>query len=353
MVFFHHVCFTSIIPIGWPVPILCLYGLSSLGRSGVDLFFTLSGFLITSLLIDARGKDSYYHDFYWKRVLRILPLYFACLIGILIVYPGTWSYVLLCSLFLGNFARLFHLSAAGPFWTLAIEEQFYLLWPAVVRRRSLAQIRRWAIGIASAAFALRIVAAAFGHANYIFTFFHCDGLAVGAFLACWFSERDASKANRGRENWLIGSCLALGITLMALPAAGPGPRAFAFEQAFDQTGVTLVCAAVVAFLVAHSGRRGVSFFRSPGLTFFGLISYAMYMTHAYVLAFYDQLRGPLITGDVFSYALRFFSVLSGTIAVCLVSRYVLELPAISLRRFVLATPSRPQPDEPPVPLGNI
>lgn len=253
----------------------------------------------------------------------------------------------------GNFARVFHLSSAGPFWTLAIEEQFYLIWPAVVRRRSVGLIRRWAMGIAGAAFGLRLIAAAFGHADYYFTFFHCDGLAAGAFLACYFWDRDAATVNRGRENRLFGICLLVGIALMVFPAIGPGERPFAFHQAYHQTGITLVCASVVAFLVAHSGRRSASIFRSPALTFFGLISYAMYMTHAYVMELYDNFHGPLMVGDVRSYGLRFFSILAGTIAVCLVSRYVIELPAISLRRFVLAKPARRAVDEPPVPLGNI
>jgi peptidoglycan/LPS O-acetylase OafA/YrhL len=353
MVFFHHVCYTSIAPAAWAGPILWLYTISSVGSSGVDLFFTLSGFLITSLLIEARERTSYYHDFYWKRALRILPLYVASLVAVLIIDPQAWSYVLLCALFLGNFAHVFHLSSAGPFWTLAIEEQFYLLWPAVVRRRSIAQIRGWALGIAGAAFLLRIVAAVFGHADYSFTFFHCDGLAAGAFMACWFFERDATTANRARENRTVALCLAVGIALMAYPLFVTGVRSFAFGQAASQTGVTLVCASAVGFLVGHSGQPAVAAFRSPALTFIGLISYAMYMTHAYVLGLYDHLRGPLVAGDAVSYWVRFFSILSGTVAVCLVSRYLIELPAISLRRFVLAKPSRPAPGDPPIPLGNI
>jgi peptidoglycan/LPS O-acetylase OafA/YrhL len=305
------------------------------------------------LLIDAREKTAYYHDFYWKRVLRILPLYVGCLVVLLMMDPGLWRYVLLCLLFLGNFAHVFNLPSGGPFWTLAIEEQFYLLWPAVVRRRAVAQIRRWAVGIAVAAFVLRIIAAAFGHADYYFTFFRCDGLAAGAFMACWYSERDVTTANRTREDGLIALCIALGIGLMVAPLPTAGVRAFAFGEASMQSGVTLICAGVVALLVGHSGQRWVAIFRSKALTFFGLISYAMYMTHAYVMAMYDHLRGALVAGDTTAYWVRFFSVLAATIAVCLLSRYLIELPAISLRRFVLAKPARPEPGDPPIPLGNI
>src|SRR5580698_4778406 len=95
MVFFHHVCFVSINPAGWGAPVRFLRIISIPGNSGVDLFFALSGFLITSLLIEARSKPAYYHDFYWKRVLRILPLYILCLVGVLLFIPGTRGYVLL------------------------------------------------------------------------------------------------------------------------------------------------------------------------------------------------------------------------------------------------------------------
>src|SRR5271154_492229 len=143
MVFFHHVCFASLSPVGWNQPVHFLWTISSMGDSGVDLFFVLSGFLITSLLLPARESPAYYHDFYWKRALRILPLYILCMLGVLFFVSGSRGYVILCALFLSNFAWLFHVETAGPFWTLAIEEQFYLIWPTVVRRRSVAELRHW------------------------------------------------------------------------------------------------------------------------------------------------------------------------------------------------------------------
>lgn len=353
MVFFHHVCFASIPSTTWPKPLMWLRAVSVPGSYGVDLFFVLSGFLITSLLIGARKQPSYYHDFYWKRALRILPLYIVCLVGLLLFVPDSWKYVLLSAFFISNFSSIFHIAASGPFWTLAIEEQFYLLWPTVVRRRSVAELRRWAMAIGFAAFLLRFIAAAFGHANYYFTFFHCDGLAFGAFLACWFFERNQNTPNQTLENRTIAIGCAVGIALLAMPSFGLRPVEFAFSNAFRQTGVTLLCGSVVAFLIGHSSHPSLSILRSLVLTFFGLISYAMYMIHAYVMGEYDSLRGPLTSGDVRAYALRFFCILGITIALSLLSRYLVELPAMSLRRFVLAKPSPPNPTQPPLPLGNM
>jgi len=323
------------------------------GRYGVDLFFVLSGFLITSLLIDARGDSSYYHDFYWKRALRILPLYVVCLLGILFFVPGSGSFILVCAFFLANFSTVFHIASSGPFWTLAIEEQFYLLWPTLVRLHSVTQIRRWAVAIGATAFVLRLIAANFGHFNYYLTFFHCDGLAFGAFQACWYSQRDPLTANVKTENRAIAIAFASGIALLALPMFGSSVPAMAFHAAFQQTGVTLLCGSIVAFVISHSGQRSISFLSFSPLTFFGLISYALYMIHTYVMAEYDNLRGPLADGNVPAYALRFFSILGITVALCLISRYLLELPAMSLRRFVLAKPSPATAGEPPLPLGNM
>jgi peptidoglycan/LPS O-acetylase OafA/YrhL len=353
MVFFHHICFASIQSTTWPPSILLLHTISEPGRYGVDLFFVLSGFLITSLLIGARKESSYYHDFYWKRALRILPLYLVCLLGIFLFIPGSGSYVFLSAFFLANFSSIFHIGASGPFWTLAIEEQFYLLWPTVVRLHSVTQIRHWAVATGTTAFLLRLIAASFGHFDYNFTFFHCDGLAFGAFLACWYSQRNPDTSNLKSENRATAFGFALGIAMVALPVFGSQAWEIAFRAAFQQTGVTLLCGSIVAFIIIHSGRRSMSFLRSAPLTFFGLISYAMYMVHAYVMNEYDSIRGPLAAGNVFAYTLRFFSVLGITIALCLASRYLIELPAMSLRRFVLARPSPLASGEPPLPLGNM
>lgn len=354
MVFFHHLCFTSIEPAGWGAPVRLLRTVSIAGGYGVDLFFVLSGFLITSLLIEARGHRSYYHDFYWKRALRILPLYIACLIGVAIFIPGSRDYVLLSAFFISNFAWIFHVLSNGPFWTLAIEEQFYLLWPTVVRRRSIAQLRHWALAIGLGAVLLRFIAAIFGHRNYYFTFFHCDGLAFGALLAYWYCRKRPAEGITSREIRAIGITFLFGLLCVAiasLPASGE--RAVSFSAAFLLTGVTLLCGSAIAFLISRTGQKRLAVLRSPLLTFFGLISYAMYMTHLYVMEAYDHFRGPLVPGDNAAYLLRFVAVLGITILLCVLIRYLIELPAMRLRKYVLAKPTPPTRGEPPVPLGRM
>src|SRR5262249_2846553 len=112
------------------------------GWMGVDLFFVLSGFLITGILLDSRGADGYFSSFYARRFLRIFPLYYGFLalwfLVLAYVFGSAysdlfarerqvwfWSYT-------ANWGRPDELGALGHFWSLAIEEQFYLVWPLVV-----------------------------------------------------------------------------------------------------------------------------------------------------------------------------------------------------------------------------
>jgi peptidoglycan/LPS O-acetylase OafA/YrhL len=352
MVFFHHVCFTSIPAGHWSWPVRLLRTLSAQGSYGVDLFFVLSGFLITSLLLGARARPAYYRDFYWKRALRILPLYLLCLLGVLLLVPGSRDFVILSALFLSNFAHVLHVQGAGPFWTLAIEEQFYLLWPTVVRLRTVRELGRWALAIGLGTILLRLIAAAFGHRDYYFTFFHCDGLAWGAWLACWYSRRKVARPRR--EGYAIAlTCVTSAVLFVLSSAHSVSLRELAFTACLRQTGVALLAAAVIAFLITHAGARYLDLLRSGVLPFFGLISYAMYMIHLYVMEIYDRWRGTPRVGNDFAYALRLACVLGGTIVLCLMSRYGIELPAISLRRFVLARPAVRQPEAAPIPLGNM
>jgi peptidoglycan/LPS O-acetylase OafA/YrhL len=124
--------------------LLSITKLTTLGWVGVDIFFALSGFLITSILLRAKQEEHYFRNFYVRRVLRIFPLYYAALAILLLFAPklepeftsqlNVALPVLL--LYQQNWAMLFkefHITQyLGITWSLAIEEQFYLIWPLVV-----------------------------------------------------------------------------------------------------------------------------------------------------------------------------------------------------------------------------
>jgi peptidoglycan/LPS O-acetylase OafA/YrhL len=343
MVFFHHMCFIGIDPAGWNSGIVgSLYRMTSVWDTGVDVFFVLSGFLISSILIRDRESPAYYKDFYWKRALRIFPLYALTALGILIFIPGYGRFILLCAVFLANFANVFHITGIGPFWTLAIEEQFYLLWPTVVRRRSVASLRHWALAIIATVIVLRFAFAFLGHHNYRLTYLRCDGLALGALLACMLERcQRAGKDLTSRRGTLLGLLVAGLALLVAASFIPQGAHSIAFHSATEATGVTLFCGGFVGISIAYTGRRWLGILRSHVLTFFGLISYAFYMVHIFVIDTYDHFHGPLRPNDLVGYFVRIAAVMGITVAITLITRYTIELPIMSLRKYVLYRPTKP------------
>ena len=340
LVYVHHLCFTSLPEGAWNPFVLTVRDMSRFGSAGVDVFFVLSGFLITSLLIRDRESPAFYKDFYWKRALRILPLYIFCLLCVWLFIPHSGGYVLLSALFLANFANVFHIASSGPFWSLAIEEQFYLAWPTVVRRRSVKTLSHWAIAIAAGCILLRFAAVSIGHSNYFLTFLRCDGLALGALIACRFYRRRCEGMPLSVDNRYFTASLGVGFLLLAASFL-VNPGRYALVAAMQQTCVCLVCAGIVGLVIAYTGSRMLAPLRSHLLIFFGLISYAFYMLHLYVMETYDRVRGPLAAGDMPAYVTRIVVVLAVTIALSLLSRYLLELPILGLRKRVL---SRPAPE---------
>jgi peptidoglycan/LPS O-acetylase OafA/YrhL len=341
MVFFHHVLYTSTLSLEqWKQPILLFVSICQVGAYGVDLFFVLSGYLITSILLNDRTRPHYYWNFYWRRALRILPLYGAILVWLATVYPPTRKYVLLSVLFLANFEHVFHVGAYGPFWTLAIEEQFYLFWPQALRRISLKNVERMALAIAGVCLVLRLADSSIGHHNYRFTFFHCDGLALGAVLACQLKSLRSKPVGEQRssasELRLMLMVAISGVVLAGMSSFFPAVSGMGLALgAFRLTGVSLVAYCAVRVTVQFTGAGWLGFLRSRVLVFFGLISYAMYMVHEYMMGFYQRYFGIVQVGDVKGLVLRFLLILGATTTIAVTSRYLLELPAMSLRRYVL------------------
>src|SRR4051812_2558873 len=186
----------------------------------VDLFFVLSGFLITGILLDAKGEEGYYRNFYARRALRVWPLYYALLIVVLVLIPrfrheahelgrfSPWYYFLfLQNLFpFGGFVLVL-----TPTWSLGVEEQFYLVWPLLI---SLVSRRFFPFLIAAGLVVLPFLRlATFSLTRdwiytYILTFCRADALLVGAALAYWMRS----------ESYSEGRLLAFGRAAVALSA---------------------------------------------------------------------------------------------------------------------------------------
>lgn len=182
--------------------------ISSAGWCGVDLFFVLSGFLITGILYDTRQDSKYFKTFYVRRALRIFPLYYAVVFFSLIVLPAAAAHLPeIARAKLDRFGRIegdqwmywtylsnFAIAKAGKFrhgildisWSLAIEEQFYLVWPTVVFFFSRATLTRICIGAILFSLAFRcwlVYAGVNAVALHVLTPSRLDALAVGAFIA--------------------------------------------------------------------------------------------------------------------------------------------------------------------------
>jgi peptidoglycan/LPS O-acetylase OafA/YrhL len=111
------------------------------GWMGVNLFFVLSGFLITGILLDSKTRPNFYRRFYTRRALRILPAYYTLLIVLLLLRSGSTAFVGLSFVYLANVTNFFGVACDyGPLWSLAVEEHFYIAWPTVVRRLTMRRL---------------------------------------------------------------------------------------------------------------------------------------------------------------------------------------------------------------------
>jgi len=206
----------------------------TLGEHGVDLFFVLSGFLITGILCDTKHKADYFRGFYIRRALRIFPLYYGVLLVTIFLLPmllrGTTSFFtqehpyqswlwLHASNVIMAWEGKWLFGGFDHFWSLAVEEHFYLIWPLVIwltsRRQAL-----WVCGLCGVvALAFRCGLVVAGHANPaadIFTLCRIDGLAAGAWLALYL--RGPHDPNRVRCYGIAATILGLGLGLSALIA---------------------------------------------------------------------------------------------------------------------------------------
>ena len=261
------------------------------GWIGVQLFFVLSGFLITGILLDARDSPDYYRSFFVRRVLRIFPLYYATLVVLFVLLPALgllpasfkrdpmvelslWAYF-------SNWYGAIHQGpdAVSHFWSLAVEEQFYLLWPFVIHRRSAEWVMRLCFAIAAAALALRVAMLLTGTPGiYTFLATRMDALALGGAVAAAFRVPSAASWTLDHRRFLIAA------SVLSLLAGAVISRGYYFTDPMTLTlGLSflaiafalLVAAGVVADRLGAAGWLGA--LRWSFLRRVAKYSYAMYV----------------------------------------------------------------------------
>lgn len=272
----------------------------SAGWCGVDLFFVLSGYLITRILYQAKGTEQYFLTFYTNRVLRIFPLYYALLIVAFVVIPHLptglipaeklerWAQVdanpLWYWLYLNNFTTALSGSWGHGIldvtWSLAIEEQFYLLWPWVVHTFNRERLLRICLVIFSTAFIVRTgmtLAEINPISTFVFTPGRLDVLAAGAFVAL---AGEGSSGSRGLQpaRWIVA---ITGVACLGIAIWRGG--AFNMDPVVLTVGLSLVAihfAALIAVIrTLPSDHWLVRFFSSKLLRAFGKYSFAIYLVH--------------------------------------------------------------------------
>jgi peptidoglycan/LPS O-acetylase OafA/YrhL len=315
-----------------------LVDLGWMGRLGVNLFFVLSGFLITGLLLDSGLRSDYYRRFYIRRVLRIFPIYFIILAVLAALhYPP--FFLVLSVLYLSNVAPFFGLGIAyNILWSLAVEEHFYILWPAIVRNVSQIVLLWISILIILVSPLVRLISfdlASPADMNWTFyTWNNADGLACGAFLALFVRLTNQSR----RSLWQacrVACVLAIAIWSIGLPFRILS-RHYPMGAALQVVPWQFLFFAIMGSSLLIGTTKHRAMVHSKILMFFGYISYGLYLIHPLALDAFDSIArhmhvpglGHSFWGDVL---VRFVYAATAATILAWFSRKFFEAPFLRLK----------------------
>jgi peptidoglycan/LPS O-acetylase OafA/YrhL len=331
---------------------------TNVGWVGVQLFFVLSGFLITGILLDTRGAKGAWRSFYMRRVLRIFPLYYAALFVAFVVLPpvighrlpvashATW-YVL----YLQNWSHALVVQGDNRgfthFWSLAVEEQFYLVWPIVVLALPRRSFVRVALGLVVLAPLLRVLLLARGASIewvYQGTFARMDALALGGLAAALVREEQCGTRwlpHLPRFMWTFGTAF-----LVLVVASRGLARQQALVQTVGYSVIALCFATLVLWVVASAAAGGklAHALEARWLRVLGKYSYGIYVLHVPLV---DALRSKFAldfsTGGELHRALMrlgFTAVCLGlTLVAAMISYHAFEERFLALKRYFVARPA--------------
>lgn len=336
------------------------------GQVGVDLFFVLSGYLITRILLAAREGPNYFGNFYARRTPRIFPLYYLVVVFVAFISPALFAkdgvYIHEAKWLLTYQANVriawhgfmgWHTHYdVNHFWSLAVEEQFYLVWPAVVLWFAGRRLRGVCLAVVGMALLTR-AAIVLGHRPLEWAYFltpcRLDALALGALLsllpAAWIQLR---------RRWItaVGACCAAGfVAIMAADAR----RTMAFVG-YSIIAMGMACGVALA-LVAPTCSRYRRTLESAPLRFLGRYSYGIYVFHCLFLPLLvPYLLAPVVKHVPSVVAGGIVSMLIGggaSTLIAMASFHFFEEPFLRLKRFFPYGATAPvAAHEPPPPDGN-
>ena len=307
--------------------------------AAVDLFFVLSGYLITSILLSNPPSERFLFSFYVRRGLRIWPIYYLALLALVVLNPYVAQPGPLDALpyYLSFSQNVTHywagtapefIPAFRHTWSLAVEEQFYIIWPAllmVLGRRGLTRAALVFVGLALAMRAL-------GFNRWVLAT-NCDGLALGSLLAGLLTGRPRDVARS-----FAAPLRAVGLAA-ALYWVGSAVLARLFHLATDGdlymviTSSRVLCLnmvffAVVGLTVLSAGHRWLFILRDWRLVYLGQISYGLYLYHHIVFILWDDYAAKHHLASHIGYDLL---KLAASIAIAGLSYRYIERPILSLK----------------------
>lgn len=334
-----------------------LKAICGIGERGVDLFFVLSGFLITGVLIETIGRPGAYRTFIARRTLRIFPLYFAALGGLLAFsayssyYRGVFAQAELNQVYLWTYLTNVKMSwdaewcfgALDHFWSLAVEEHFYLFWPLVVLFLPLQRLPRIAAALIAVCILSRIAFVVVGGnrvAPDVFSLFRFGGLLMGSGLA-WacYQKLDLLKRFRAKTAMVVVLC-----ALIAIPIQVLGRNLLSTTHTLWAVLWLGVLAVVV---VSPKSGFASHLLESVPLRWLGKYSYAMYVFQSPLIPlaqpWFSAQKLSVALGEVPGSLVYIVSMMTLTFAVALASWHLFEKHFLDLKRFFPTGVDRERP----------
>lgn len=340
------------------------------GWTGVDVFFVLSGFLITGILYDSQARPHRYRDFYMRRTLRIFPLYYAVWLAILLLAPlahwqWNWRWALWPA-YVGNYARFLFLGGPGDpyqfdrlvfgpavqhwfgspmhlwighFWSLCVEEQFYLVWPFVVYKvRNRATLMKISLGVILSMPLLRwLLSVVVSSPMLRMELFYrslptrLDALLIGGLVALCLRGPERHWLHGGRR-WLLAATSILfviayvvAVKILHLPFYGSATN---WVGIVGFTLIDLFCAGLILECIHPGSILGRALSLGP-LRNLGMVSYGFYVLHDLLHDFFAFFATRFFPQQAFAATIVF--ALLGTVAISTASYQLLERPLLRLK----------------------
>ncbi len=298
---------------------LLIKKISIFGQTGVSLFFVLSGFLISRILLRTKKSEKYFSSFYTRRILRIFPLYFLFLVIYYFVIPivtftpiSVFADQIYYWVYLQNFASTFHWGGDGPghFWSLAVEEHFYLFWPFIIYCFNVKNIFIFSIFLIGLSIVVRLILLRQGYEVFYFTFGRLDELSFGAILAI-LEIKGKLIEERVKIYRFIFALLVITVVVIWFVNNSSGNYKI---QLIKFTILGGLYFSLIGWLVSSKKSNILNaFFESRPLRFTGKISYGLYVYHpaCFALFFYffsgEHVLVSIICSFFISFLCSYFS----------------------------------------------